>query len=339
MNGMVKRFACALCVVIAAGCDDGEAEVDAGTDAGEVETCGDAVECMPIPELPGGTRPAVEDVMCPTTGTPAPEEQMGTCCWRHSNAAQLDTPEMRLTYIDIVAPVGSELSSMVLGTVLNMNNQDESFNWLFRVEGAEADGPVTVTTGFGRRQADGTYQFSNGMAPDNASWCPVQIEANLAGEELTSGPSEGTIVIPIFAADNTTVQVELNLRQITVERATWGEDRSCVGWKSNRPFTYTPAGTLSGFIEVAASREGMIVVPPINTTVCAAIAGSLADATYCDMPQDCWDTRPDSICDATGCRANTCDTQVCDPNTDCNAWRLVAHFAAAGVDITNDVCP
>ena len=44
-------------------------------------------------------------------------------------------------------------------------------------------------------------------------------------------------------------------------------------------------------------------------------------------------------CDESGCRHNApCQTDVCDPATTCNAWRFVAQFAAAGVDVTNDRC-
>jgi len=52
-----------------------------------------------------------------------------------------------------------------------------------------------------------------------------------------------------------------------------------------------------------------------------------------------WAIKPDSLCDASGCRANTpCEADVCDPATECNAWRVVGHFAAQGVDITNRLC-
>ena len=77
----------------------------------------------------------------------------------------------------------------------------------------------------------------------------------------------------------------------------------------------------------------------LETTVCSALAGSLS-LTYCDEnTQDQWIVQPDSLCDASGCTANTaCGSDVCDPATTCNAWRFVANFAAAGVDITNSRC-
>lgn len=318
-----------LALVLALGCGGGN-ETDGGvgpTDGG-----------CPVPlALPTGTRPA--SVTCPTEA-PSPEEQMGTCCYRRSNADQLDAPEMRLTYLRIVAPVNSTLTSQILTTILGQAMQDETFNWLFRVEGAGADGDVNIVTGFGRRQTDGTYAFSSGTGDDPARWCPVSIPATLSGETVTSGPIEGAVTVPIFDEAGENVQIELTLRQVAIDTSTWGEDRSCVGWKVSRPLTYQPAGQLSGFIERDAARTAMINVPPVNTTVCSAIAGEdLGDAAYCDRPQSEWRIPPDSLCDASGCRANRpCEADVCDPATTCNAWRIVAHFAAAGVDITNGRC-
>lgn len=317
----MRLFCSALLVVI--GCDGGGGN-DAGMDAG--------------PEVDSG--PIV--VACPTTDVPAPEEQMGPCCYRTSNAEEPrhSEPEMRLQYIELAEPEGSMLSSMTLRTILNRAMQLEDFNWLFRVTGADADGDVTIITGFGRRQTDGTYAFSNGMAPDMMDWCPVSLAATLTGEVVTSQALAGSITVPVFDDETGELTVELTLRQLAIEMSEWSEDRSCVGSRL-RPFTYTPGGTLSAFIEVEPSRTGMISVPPsVMTTVCAAIAGSLSDPAYCDMPQSMWMTKPDSLCDATGCEVNTDGmTDVCDPDTDCNAWRLVGNFAAAGVEVTGDLCP
>jgi hypothetical protein len=331
----------ALCGLVV-GCG-GDGDTDAGVDAGMSADAG----CPEFAQLcvegdDGCTRPAT--VECPTTGAPAPEEFDGTCCYRTSNAeaTRNAAPELKLNYLEIVAPVGSPLETRTLRAVLNEAMQEETFNWLVRVDGADADGPVTITTGFGRRQTDGTYQFSNGMAPDMATWCPVTLEGTLTGETVTTGALDGAIVVPVFdELDPTMLQVELTLRQLTIEQSTWGEDRSCIGWFV-RTLSYVPQGTLSAFIEVEPSREAMINVGTVSTTVCGAVAGSLNDPTgaYCDQPQSEWQTPPDSLCDATGCQANSdCMSDVCDPLTNCNAWHLVAHFAAAGVDITNGACP
>jgi hypothetical protein len=331
-------MACSAAAVLVLGCDGDGGGEDGGTtptDAGPV--------CQTPPELREGTRPDPSEVTCPDDmGTPAPEEQMGTCCWRHSNADQLDTPEFRLTYIEIVGPAGSPLSSTTVRRVLNESVQFEEFNWLFRVEGAEDDGPVNIVTGFGRRMADGTYQFSQGSAGsegDPDAWCPVEVPATLTGDTVTSDPIDGSITVPVFDDAGVEVQIELTLRNIAVQRGTLGEDRSCIGWNVSRPFTYQPGAVLTGFVEVEPSREQVIRAPGVETNVCAALAGSLS-LDYCDVnDQSEWAIKPDSLCDETGCRANTpCEADVCDPATECNAWRFVAHFAGAGVDITNGVC-
>jgi hypothetical protein len=334
--GRRGRLLLAVCVALSAvACGGSSNGTDAGTDAGRVDS---GPSCPAVPMLPEGTRPAM--VTCPAEA-PNASEQMGTCCYRSSNATRTDAPEMRLTYLRIVAPVGSTLTTMLLTNTLGEAMQRETFNWLFRVDGADGDGPVNIVTGFGRRLADGTYAFSSGTSGmDPANWCPVTIPATLTGDSVQSEAIAGAVTVPIFDQAGERVQIELTLRQLSIDRSTWGEDRSCVGWKVNRPFTYFPQGQLSGFIEVAPSRTATIEVPPVMTTVCTAIAGDeLGNATYCDRPQGEWMTPPDSLCDPTGCRANSpCETDVCDPATTCNAWRIVAHFAAAGVDISNGLC-
>lgn len=338
MTRLVCLVACVSAIAFV-GCDDGTVDpTDSGTGGGDA-----GMVCQTPPDLPEGTRPDPSAVSCPTEATPAPDEQMGSCCWRNSNAGQLGTPELRLSYIDIVGPAGSPLSSGTVRRVLNEAVQEETFNWLIRTEGADADGDVTITTGFGRRTADGTYEFSQGSGGaegDPDAWCPVTIPASLAGETVTSNPIDGSITVPIFDEAGVEVQVELTLRNVAIETATFGEDRSCVGWQVSRPFTYHPEGLLTGYVEVEPSRTGTINTPGVMTTVCSALAGSLS-LTYCeDTPQAEWAIKPDALCDASGCQANTaCGDDVCDPATECNAWRFVAHFAANGVDITNDACP
>lgn len=338
-------------VLFAVGCDDGNGEADAGSDAGEA--------CLMVPELANdeADRPDPSEVTCPDDDTvPAPAEQMGSCCWRYNNEPdQHDTPEFRLTYIEIVGPPGSPLSSRTVRTVLNEAVQEEGFNWLIRVEDAGADGPVNIVTGFGRRQPDGTYQFSEGSAssnpvtgdPDSDEWCPVEVPATLTGDVITSDPIDGSITVPVFNEEETEVQIELTLRNIAVEQGTWGEDRSCIGWNVSRPLTYAPQAVLSGYVEVEPSRTQVIMTTGVETNVCAALAGALS-LTYCeDNPQSEWAIQPDSYCDATGCTANEecAEPTVCNPDggdagglPGCNAWRFVAQFAAAGVDITNGLC-
>ncbi len=321
---------------LAVGCDNGGGGgTDGGTDGGATT---DGGPCANVD--PNTTRPDPMCVMCPAMNTPAPEEQMGSCCYRHSNAG-VDTPEFRLTYIDITAPEGSPLTQSLLTSVLAQSMQEEHFNWLVRV-GGTSDGSVDLVTGFGRRQDDGTYQFSQGAAGSNGdpdTWCPVTMAGTLSGDSLTSQAAPSVVTVPIYDTTGTTLQLELSLRQVQIDNATWGEDNSCVGWKLNLPYRYHTDATLSGYIDVASARDGMINVAPITTTVCSAIAGSLTDATYCDQDQSAWMVKPDSLCDDTGCMVNSAGmTDVCDPATTCNAWHIVADFAASGVDITNGAC-
>ncbi|MFK7985310.1 MAG: hypothetical protein AB8I08_04695 [Sandaracinaceae bacterium] len=325
---------------LALGACDSEDPMDAGggTDAGAMDA-----GCPTIPpSLPTGDRPAT--VSCPDDPetAPAPEEFMGTCCYRNSNAATLGSPELRIAYIDIVSPVGSPLSSTIVRGVLNRAVQLETFNWLFRIEDADADGAINIVTGFGRRMTDGTYEFSQGSAgteadPDN--WCPVEIPGSIAGETISTPSIDGSITVPIFDEPGENVQAELTLVDIAIESAELGEDRSCIGWKAGRPFTYVPQALLTGYVELEPSRTQTIATPGVETTVCSALAGALS-MTYCDeTPRADWTIPPDALCDETGCRHNApCSTDVCDPLTTCNAWRFAAHFAGSGVDITNDVC-
>lgn len=284
----------------------------------------------------GATPDAQSAAVCPT-GAPLASEQTLPCCYRRSNADQLAAPEMRLTFVDIVEPADSNLSGATIRGALNTSIRDEEFNWLLRMEGGAADGPVTIVTGYGLRTSDvapSTYAFSGPPNPDR--WNPVSIPATLAGEMVSSNVLEGSITVPVLDENGVDVQLELVLRSLQILEATMTEQRSCIGTKvGGAPQRFDPAGRLAAFIEVAPSRTGVISLPGLTTSVCSAVAGDLT-ATYCDRPQSEWRVKPDSLCDATSCAQNTPGMMdVCDPDTTCNAWYLVAEFAAAGVEITN----
>ncbi len=269
----------------------------------------------------------------------------GPCCYRDSQADALDAPELRLRYIDILAPEGSPLMSLVLLSVLNDALALNTFAWLIRVEGADGDGPVNVVTGFGLNNPDGTYTFPTGTTADPLDlprYAPVMLAGTLTGEVVTTDRFDGSLTVPVLNTEGTDVQLELVLRNIRVTRSELSAERSCIGAAAPRG-RYTTAAELDGFIEVESARTGMVVSGPVMTTVCAAIAGDLSDAAYCDQPQSAWATQPDSLCDAAGCTRNAegmedlCDTAG-DSTTGlpaCNAWRLVAEFAAHGVEITD----
>ncbi len=309
-------------------CDSGAPAVagDAGRDGGACAP----LACMGPPNVPvvmdPGTPPAM--VTC-STNAPMPETQMGACCYRQDQASQLDAPEMRIRHITLTAPAGSPLTQTLVGNILNRALEEESFNWLFRVEGAGDEGPVEILTGFGRRDADGTYRFSPSEYPT------ARIPATLTGQRVQSEVFDGSVTVPVLTEDGSAVQVELTLRNLQIVDSFYTADRNCVGgWPDGR--NTVESAVLTGYIAVADSRMGMIEIPPVMTTVCSAIAGGLTNGAYCDQPQSCWQVQPDSLCDATGCRRNTgCMTDVCDPNTTCNAWFLAGSFAAQGIQISN----
>jgi hypothetical protein len=290
-----------------------------GTDAGIQNDTGGSTEDSPAM------------TSCPTRDVPSPAEQMGPCCYRHSQADQQDAPEMRLRFLQIDEPMMSPLASTAVESVLNTALQQETFNWLFRTTGADADGPIEITTGYGTRNADGTYALGSAEYP------PLTLPGTLTGESATSETVLGPLGIPIFDETGTVRQLVLTLRSVRLVEANLSDMRNCIGMRRGNAFT-TDA-SLEGFVTVADARAGMINVPPIMSTLCSVIAGELTTPAgmmpMCDRPQDTWTAKPDSLCDDMGCEANPAgSTSVCDPNTTCNAWRLLANFAAVGIDIT-----
>jgi hypothetical protein len=269
---------------------------------------------------------------CPSRNVPSPEEQMLPCCYRYSQADQQATPEMRLRFIEIDEPAMSPLASTAVESVLNNGLQEETFNWLFRTTGAAADGPIEISTGYGVRNADGTYTLGSAEYP------PITLPGTLADETVTTDTVLGPLAIPIFDETGTILQIVLTLRSVRVVEANLTDMRNCIG--TRRGNSFTTDASLEGFVTVADAREGMINVPPIMSTLCSVIAGELATPAgmmpMCDRPQSTWTAKPDSLCDDMGCEANPAgSTSVCDPDTTCNAWRLLANFAAVGIDITD----
>lgn len=280
----------------------------------------------------GSTEDAPAMQRCPTAMVPSPEEQMLPCCYRHSQADQQDTPEMRLRFIQIDEPAMSPIASTAVETVLNTGLQEETFNWLFRTTGAGMDGPITISTGYGVRNTDGTYTLGSAEYP------PLMLPGMLTGETVTTETVLGPLDIPVFDETGTVLQLVLTLRSVRVIEANMTEMRSCIG--TRRGNSFTTDASLEGFITVADAMEGSINVPPIMSTLCSVIAGELSTPMgmmpLCERPRSEWDAPPDSLCSDTGCMANPAgSTSVCDPQTTCNAWRLLANFAAVGIDITD----
>jgi hypothetical protein len=280
--------------------------------------------------------PADAPRTCPSSGVTGDPGVMGACCYRRSQADQHDAPELRLRYIEIVEPPDpSPLHGTIVGGVLNTALQEETFHWLFRSEGAETDGPITITTGFGRRNADWTYSFSTGAAGgDPDTYLPVTIPATLTGESITSGVITDPLTVPIFDEAGEVVQIELILHSIQVLSTTLSEDRSCIDALAARG-TFSTAASLSGYIRVDEAIDGVIMLSGITASLCGVVAGSVTSATYCtDNAQGTWMVNPNSLCDAAGLCHRDGEAGVdCDPATTCNAWYLEANFASHGIDI------
>lgn len=320
LTSMVALALAGACLV---GCGDDDVAVDMGT-----------------PPMDMG--PVVP--VCPATA-PAPMNQMGACCSRLTNADRLTAPELRLASLRLSAPVGSPLVTSAVRGLLNKAFDAETFNWLIQLSGAPAtgDGPLMVRTGFGQRATDGTFAFAIGGAPmpgDVTRWDPITVDGTMTAESFSTPAYVGTgpLTIPVFDdLDPTRVVVELPVFGLELLSAPLTEDRTCVGSRGAAAYDTATGGRLKAFIRVADSRSLMVVVPPtLDTSLCALIAGSLTDALYCDQTQDMWNAKPNALCGATSCESNASGmTDICDPDTTCNAWTLLGEFAAQGVDISN----
>jgi hypothetical protein len=296
--------------VTGCGDDDGTA-VDAGR-ATDGATADDA----------GTTTDGAVTIRCPEA-TPALSPP---CCYRTSNADRTDAPELRLNGLRIEKP--TTLGNPIVGGIIQTAFDGETFNWLLRMDLGST--PATLETGYGRRNADGTFNFAAGDAPtppdDATRWDPITIEGAVSGETVTATTNE-TVILPIVSGDGTMVLLELPLRTLEVS-ATLTEDRTCVGTRRRSDYE-TSSGSLVTYVEVEAAAERRVDVDPINTFLCNFIGGVADSETPCtEIDRGEWDNLPDALCDADGCVAGGCD-----PMTDCNAWELTAGFAAAGVEI------
>lgn len=309
--------------------------------------CGDD-DVTPTPPVDAGPGTDLGPVtpVCPDTA-PAPANQTGACCLRASNADRPTAPELRLAALRLTAPTGSPLISATVRGLLNGAFDAESFNWLIQLADAPAsgDGPATVRTGFGVRAADGTFAFTLGGAPtpgDVNRWDPISVTGAVASESLSTAPyvGSGPLTIPVFdKTDPTLLVVELPVYNLELVSAPMTDGRSCVGTRGTASYDTASGGVLRAYIRVEDAKARHVSVPPtLDTTLCALVAGSLSNATYCDDPQSGWMAKPNALCDAVTftCHTNAAGmTDVCDPATTCNAWELLGEFAAQGVEITN----
>jgi hypothetical protein len=309
-------------------------------------SCGD--DSMPMMD-------AAADTGTPMASCPVMGEQMGPCCYYKSNADTLDMPEMRVAGVQITTP--PSLATIIVTTLLVDALDRELFNWLISTEISGTD--ATLTTGYGVKNADGTFSFTMGTAPGPGApdrWDPKVIMGSIAGDTVSAPVLDETLTVPVLDEDGTSVTLELPLRDMTIEMATLTEERSCIGNRLPGGRWTSDEGLLTAFITVEDADAGVLDVPDagINQSLCTFIAnmpatsGSCADMTECpmgyactdgtcerpmncvDVPQseDAWAAKPDSLCEAGGCSQGGCD-----PATTCNAWFISAGFAAQGVEI------
>lgn len=319
MKRMQWLFAClAVAGLGLGGCGDDDTTTPedgggGGTDA-EVDGGGMAEGCPPP--------------MAPNCGDMG--GQMGACCYRTSNADRQATPDYRMANLRLMEP--RSLSNAIILNILNGAIEDERFNWLIRVTGADADGAVTITTGFGRGNADGTFSFANGDADppgDPDRWNPQMIDGTLAGETITTGTLADIFAVPVVNDDGGVI-LELPLRGFRVIGATMSEERSCIGNRSGNAYCGRD-GMVETFIAVE-DADGIVDQPPVLASLCNLLAGDLgAGEEDCnERPRSEWSVPPNALCDG-----GNCTTGACDPLTDCNAWRVVGGFAAHGVTIAD----
>ena len=313
-------------LVVGCGDDDG-GPADSATDTPMVDT-------GTVDSGPGGmcdNTPAMNAAMCPSgMAIPDPGGLMGVCCARMSNEGRTDAPEFRVSGLRILEP--TTLSAGLVRSALQDALDEERFNWLIRISGADADGDVTIETGFGSRNAGATYSFASGSAPapgDPNRWDPQTITGTLTGEEIIAPAITNTFTVPILEDDGVAVVLELPLQAFELNCAAMTENRTCIGQRNGTVYQ-TEHGSLQTYITVADAMMGMVELPPINTSLCNFIAGMASEMGPCtDIAQGEWPVPPNALC--TG---GTC-SDTCDPASDCNAWRVSGGFSAHGVEITD----
>lgn len=271
---------------------------------------------------PGGDDTGPGEVNCPTSA-PDVDSMMGACCYRSENDSA--NPNFRVSGLMIESP--RSLASPIVRSLLASNLDGETFNWLIEITGAAADGEITVRTGYGERNADSTFSFTEGSAPgpgDPNRWDPLSVMANLSGELVTAPPIDGVFSVPVLDEETGEPFLELPLQAFELLGATMSNDRNCVGERTGARYD-TSMGMIRTYITIEDAQMAMIG-DPLNTDLCTFTAGILS-GTCADNDQADWPVQPDAQC--TG---GTC-TDACDGATTCNAWTITGGFSAQSVTI------
>ena len=257
----------------------------------------------------------------------------GPCCARRSNQDQLDSPELRIAAFDIRSP--EVLSTPLINGLINSFLDQETFNWIVQIAGADSDGEILVRTGSGVRDPEaGRFWFADEMDLE-----PITLKAQLSKEVVSSAASNTFFVLPIFdelpsAGRIIEPAVQIPIRGLTLIGLPLTEARSCVGERGtgDNSGRYTTPGMLDGYITVSDAMD-VLVGDPVNNMLCNILSCDLTCGDCETTPVEQWTHQPDSICDSEGCTQNQSDNMICDPLTECNAWKLTANIAAHAVDI------
>ena len=305
------------------------AGVGCGDDGGTTDTDAGTVDG-------GGTT----EVTCPN-GTPETDGRIGPCCARVDNMDAADFG-LRVAGMEISKP--ASLASPLIQTSLNAALIEERFTWLVDITGAAADGDVSIRTGFGDANCDGTFAFAVDGAPDEPvdRWNPITVAGTLANGNYTTGTSDATFTLPIFTDDGE-LSIELPARAFTLQSMNVTDANTCVGTAGTRGYDVTDdagdyVAELTVYITMADSMERDLVIPgAIDDNLCDFLAGNIMTtdpADYCaevDITEFTYP--PDAYCDEAGA-CTTGSAADCGDNT-CNAWELQIAFAAHGVSISN----
>lgn len=274
----------------------------------------------------GGDSDLSTQMRCPSSSPTPVEDQLGACCYRVANADRKDKPEFRVAGLGFVKP--ESLANAVLNSIVANYIDGERFNWIWKLDGADQDGEITVQTGSAIRREDGSFEFASGSGA--VPWGPVTFTATLTGENWTGGPVKQPIAVLAYSPTSG-LDAELPIREVTVTKGLMSEDRNCIGHRGLTTFD-TDDGELNGFIRLDDAAKVDVSMGGISPTpLCMLLLGLPSRDGECeDIPRSEWKYPPDAICDETSCKDSGCDANTC------NAWLVHGRFAAHGVKVATD---
>ncbi len=306
----------------AIGCSGGSSDDNGsgGTGGGTTGTGGSSGSGMTkLTELPS------QNTDCPDT-SPPPTEQYGACCMRALTSCE--APAFRISAMSFTKP--ATMADPFIAGIIAESFDDDRMNWVVALEGAEDDGPLTVTTGHADRNSDGSFQFTSGAASapgDPTRWDPRTVPGTITGEQWSSEATDETVAVPVLNQQRDGHMIEIPFRRLRFETAQLSVGRQCIGERRITSFT-TDAGSVRAFLDVDETIGALVMITPaLQFTLCSLLAGT-NPMDCADVPRSMWQKPPDSLCDGTDCTEGGCD-----PVTECNAWALEGGFGAQAVEL------